>query len=498
MPLPPVFALLADVEIPDELRPWLAAAVAGYLVIIFAMAWWAQGRVDTPEDYVVAGRRLGLWLSTGTLLATWFGAGTLMTAADEVRARGVEAATLDPVGAGLCLILAGLVFAGPLWREKLVTLPELFERRFGRAERRLGAALMIPTYLGWVAAQFAALAGLIELFFGLPFAWALVAVAAVGIAYTTLGGMWAVALTDALQIGLTIVGLVGIAWAVAAHLGDGDAARGVTETWARTPPELRGLLPQQRGAVAGWLSVLAAGALGNLASQDLFQRVFAARSARVARAACLISGAAYLVLGLIPIALGLAGRSLFGPDGSSTIPALAGLFLHPAAAVGFVVTLLSVVLSTIDSALLAPAAVTVRDLWGGASSADAELRAMRLGVVSLGLASLALAFIGESAYALLESGYELGMVALLVPLCLAVFWPGVGRAAALASMLLGTAVWTVHLAVGLEGFAGVEAIPVGLACTALSVVAAVGGAAWAKRSPSPGDDDPRRAGSARG
>ena len=57
----------------------------------------------------------------------------------------------------------------------------------------------------------------------------------------------------------------------------------------------------------GWLGVFAVGALGNLPGQDLMQRIFAAKSANVARQACFIAGTVYLLFGMIPVALGTLG-----------------------------------------------------------------------------------------------------------------------------------------------------------------------------------------------
>ena len=84
----------------------LAVTIGVYLILIFALALMARRRVKTEEDYLVAGRRLPLPLATATLLATWFGAGTLLTATDEIRAEGLRVTALEPYGAGLCLILA--------------------------------------------------------------------------------------------------------------------------------------------------------------------------------------------------------------------------------------------------------------------------------------------------------------------------------------------------------------------------------------------------------
>ena len=139
----------------------LGLTLAVYVAVLFAIGWWARGRIHDATDYLVAGRRLSMPLATATLFGTWFGAGTLLAVADEVRSQGLRATALDPVGAGGCLLLAGLFFAAPLWRLSLLTLPDFFRMRFGPRAEMVGALLMVPGYFGWIAAQFVALAGLL-------------------------------------------------------------------------------------------------------------------------------------------------------------------------------------------------------------------------------------------------------------------------------------------------------------------------------------------------
>ncbi len=469
------------VGIAPNLVQVLAWTMGLYVVLMFGISFYAQKRVESAEDFVVAGRRLSLPLATATLLATWFGAGTLMTATDEVRQRGVEAATLDPLGAGLCLLLVGAFFAAPLWKEKLITLPELFGRRYGPSTGVFSAALMIPPYLGWIAAQFIALAQILELFFGLPVGVGVALTAVVGLGYTLLGGMWAVTLTDTAQMILIAVGLVVMTAVVAGHMGDGSVAQGLTQIWEQTPEAKRALIPTEKlGAFMGWVGVLCAGSLGNIPSQDVMQRVFSARSASTARWACLIGGGLYIALGSVPVVLGLAGAALFSPEQTqATLPMLASLFLHPALAVLFVLTLLSAVLSTLDSALLAPGTVLARDLLARTKrfkpqNADSGgLGLVRLSVTLVAAVSLGLAYAGESAYSLLESGYELGMVSLMAPLTYAVYSKVTARTPALASMLSGTALWLIHAALGWEDFLNIEGfwVPMALVCTLVSYAA---------------------------
>jgi SSS family solute:Na+ symporter len=235
-------------------------------------------------------------------------------------------------------------------------------------------------------------------------------------------------------------------------------------------------------SVIGWLSVLVVGALGNIPGQDLLQRVFAARSGRVAQIACILAGVAYLVFGCIPILLGLAS-SLLVPGGveRSVLPALAGIFFTPAALVVFTVALTSAVLSTIDSAILSPASVLAQNVFGRSDGGRTSLLALnRLAVVLVTGASVIVAFVGDSAYGLLEDAYELPFVALFVPLAIGLFAKVRGEGPAIASMTVGVALWLLHYLASWDTFLpfwlephGVS-IPVSLSVTGCSLLAYLG------------------------
>jgi Na+/proline symporter len=447
---------------------------------MYVLAFVAGKRIQTNEDFVVAGRRLPLSLAWAGLLATWFGAGTLLTVTDEVSRHGVRRAALDPWGAGLCLILTGLFFARPLWEMKLLTLSDYFRRRFGPRAEILSAFIMVPSYFGWIAVQFIALASMLQLFFDIPLVVGIPVVAVVAMGYTLLGGMWSVTLTDAAQIGLVLVGLLVLMVNILAALGAGSVLDGWSRLVTTLPPSLLQPVPTESlSSVLGWLSVLMVGALGNIPGQDLLQRVFAARSGRVAQRACLLAGIAYLAFGCIPIVLGLASR-LLAPEGveRSILPALAQLFFNPLALIVFTIALTSAVLSTIDSAILSPASVLAQNVFGRSTERRASLLTLnRFAVVLVTLASVLVAYLGDSAYGLLEDAYELPFVALFVPLAMGLFARDRGgERAAMASMVTGVTLWLVHYLANWESFLAPWAesngvhLPVSLSVTSVSLL----------------------------
>ena len=465
-------------EIDPSLKWLLAISMAVYLLVMYAIGYIAQRKVHNAEDFLVAGRRLPLSLAWMTLLATWFGAGTILTAADEVRDGGLQRAALDPFGAGACLLIAGLLIAGPMWRMQLLTVPDFFRRKFGSSTELLSSAILVPSYFGWIAAQFIALAEVMNLFFGIPVGLGLLVVALVGTGYTLMGGMWSVTLTDAVQISLVLVGLVVLAAVVLLELGHGSVWSGLARIRRETDPPLLTVIPTDTAAsLVGWIGVFAIGALGNLPGQDLMQRVFAANSERTAKRACLLAGVIYLIFGMIPLLLALAGNIMFPEDMQAKIlPAMAHAFLHPVVAVIFLLALLSAILSTIDSAILAPASVLAQNVFPRLGWVD-TLKSNRLSVLLVAFCSVLLAYAGENAYSLLEEAYLLTLVGLFVPLIVGLYSTPCNGRAANAAMLVGTGIWAVHFALGWEIFLPSVGIfqrlqlPLSLSATACAAVA---------------------------
>jgi Na+/proline symporter len=457
---------------------------------MYAIGIFAKGKVEDESDYLVAGRRLPFSLSTLTLLATWFGAETLLTTPGEVVADGLRVTALDPIGVGLCLVIAGIVVAGPMWRLKLLTLGDFFRLKFGRAAELLASLILVPSYFGWVAAQFLALAEVMHLFFNWDASWGLVVIAIVGTGYTLLGGMWSVTLTDAVQMAFIFFGLLVLTDVVYAELGNGSVLAGIAELKRHDADKLVLVPTESRDAFLSWLNVLAVGALGNIPGQDLMQRMFASKSARVAQTSCIAAGVLYWAVGLLPVMLAVAAGLLMPElESDATLAALAGAFLNPFLASVFVVVILSAVLSTVTSAVLSPAGILAQNVLAKPlERVISPLMLNRLCAVFVAFASLVTAWLGESAAELLGSAYEMTLVGLLAPLLFGIWTKPTSHWPALASMLTGIGLWFLHFALGLHdpnagwdewflvGVPGIGALrlPAALSMTACSFAAYVG------------------------
>lgn len=452
--------VLANADIPRlALDPatvrMLAWALGGYVLFLLAISIYASRRVQTEADYLVAGRRLPLFLAWGTLIATWFGAATMFAAAGQAREVGLLGVVLDPLACAGTLVLAGIFFARPLWKMELYTMADFYRVKYGPAAEVVGACIQVPSYFAWVALQYMALAKVLELYFGIPLAVGIVVVAAVTLTYTMIGGMWSVTLTDTFQIVIALAGLVVLLGATLSHpaLGDGDpllGLRAVYEKVAASHPDHLRLVPAELKAAAllPWLAAWATGLFGNIPGQDLQQRVFASKSPNVAMQACILAGVLYLVFGMIPVTLGLASL-VTHPNGTlDPVGFLAGENLSPGMLVVFVVAVVSMVVSTATSAVLAPATILGHNLLSRIPGLDTRpLFRDRACVVIVSLGGICLAMWGKSLMDLLDVALSIQLVALFVPVVMGIYGRPRGQLPAVLSMLMGFGAWLVTFVV---------------------------------------------------
>ncbi len=420
----------------------LLIAILVFLIFITGVALFANGKMDSEEDFLVGGRSFNLWLTTFCLFSTWFGAGTLITATDEIAKQGLSATALEPYGAGACLLLAGLFFAKPLWEMKLLTYSDFYRIKFGPKAEMVTVLLTIPVYVGWIAVQMIALAQILSVFFPLPIGAFIMMVAAVSLFLTVTGGIISVSLTDSVQLVIIILGLVYLFFRIAfwGVMGFDALVAGIPEKyWIMIPTD-------KLSHTVQWLGVFCVSALGNITGQDLGQRMFSAKSARVAKMGALIAGLGYMIIGSLPVFFGLTATQTLGAGfEGSVMPLLIKNYLDPVSVVILTLTILSAVLSTITSALLAPSSILAHNFLKKYFKNSSTLVLCRYAVLAVTAVSVLIAFMGENVYGLLESSYAIGLVGFFAPLVIGLYSKKLNETACLISMGAGLLFWMPEL-----------------------------------------------------
>ena len=447
--------------------------------------------VETEAEYLVADRQVPLWLSILALLATWFGSSSVIESSSKMYRGGIGEVLLDPIACGATLIFTGCFFAERFWKTQAATVADLFRQQFGPTAERLSCAIQVPSFFLWIGAQFLAMGQLIESALGLPLGVSILLSAAVAWAIVVGGGMWAVTWANSIMILVSLLSMLVLFGATAYGIGQGDAVAGWSRVIDAAPKDHFRIDAASFEKCLAILSVLLIGLLGNVPGQDLQQRVASAKSAATARWMCVVGGVLYLLIGLIPLYLGLAARWTFG-DGlsESQLPlnAIAARYLSEPFQILLIVGMFSLCLAVAASATLSQASIVSRNVikplrglvrdssgsesLGGAGVWDAGVwgagvwgARASVGLVIAG--SLAVAFSGESIMGLLELSLVLVLVSLFVPMAIALYVPrkqarpGVGNSA----MIAGFVAWLVGFL--FESRIGIPASLIGLCASAI-------------------------------
>lgn len=431
-----------------------------YWIISVAIGLYAARHVHNTRDFAIAGRHLPFYMVTATVFATWFGSETVLGIPATFLKGGLGSVVADPFGASMCLILVGLFFAVPLYRMNLLTLGDFYKKRFGRTVEILTTIAIVLSYLGWVGAQITAL-GLV---FNVVSAGAIEKVTGMWIGsitiliYTFFGGMWAVAVTDLIQMIIIVIGMLYIGGEISGMVGgvgvvvDHAWQAGKFEFWPAL--DLKSML----AFAAAWVTMM----FGSIPQQDVFQRVQSSKTEKIAKWGSVLGGSLYFCFAFVPMFLVYSATlidpkmvaELIDTDPQLILPRLvlekAPLF----AQVMFFGALLSAIKSCASATLLAPSVTftenILRPMMGKMS--DRRLLAMMRSVTLIFTLLVTLYAINSKAsiFKMVESAYQVTLVAAFVPLTLGLFWKRATNQGALAAIFCGVSVWLTLLLFGDE------------------------------------------------
>lgn len=420
--------------------------VAIYMLGMLGVGFYASKKSQTVTDFMVAGRGLSLPILSMTVLATWFGGAMMLGGAGAAFDGGMLGVIADPWGGALALVLVGLFFARLFRKLKIITVTDFMEQRFGKTA---GVAITITTIVSntmWVAGMLVAFGTIFDSLTNIPIETGIIIGAVIVFAYTMLGGMWAVALTDFVQMTIIIIGLIILLAVVLIDVGGwGAVSRQLPSgTFSMLPPE---------NTAEQWLNYLRAWTiigLVDITAQTLFQRASAAKTADIARRAFLIGGIGYLTFGMIPVFLGIIG-SVTMPELANSefvIPEMAKAHLHPVAIAIFVGAMLAAIMSSADSALLAASSILAKNVLPAIKrdpSPRLSLLVVRLGIPLVGGVAILIALRIQVVFDLMVDANILGLAAIIVPFILGAYWRKANRTGALAGIAAGLVTWLATL-----------------------------------------------------
>ncbi|MBI3432238.1 MAG: sodium:solute symporter family protein [Hydrogenophilales bacterium] len=431
-----------------------------YWVVSVGIGLWAGTRVHNTKDFAIAGRHLPFYMVTATVFATWFGSETVLGIPATFLQENLHGVVADPFGAALCLILVGLFFAAPLYRLNLLTIGDFYKKRYGRSVEALTTIAIVISYLGWVGAQITALGLVFNVVSGGEISKlnGMLIGSSTILIYTLFGGMWAVAITDFLQMIVIMLGMLWIGGEVSGMVGGVGvvvrhaAQAGKFNFW----PALD--LKEVIGFTAAWITMM----LGSIPQQDVFQRVQSAKTEKIAVWGSVFGGSLYFVFAFVPMFLAYSAtlidpamvKGLIDADPQMILPRLVIDHAPLFAQVMFFGALLSAIKSCASATLLAPSVTFTENLLKpmlGEMSDRKLLKTMRIVTLCFTVLVTLYAINSKaSIFKMVENAYQITLVMAFVPLAFGVYWKRATNQGALLSIFLGLSTWLAILVGGPE------------------------------------------------
>ncbi len=422
-----------------------------YWVVSVGIGLWAALRVKNTADFAAAGHSLPLPIVTATVFATWFGSETVLGIPATFLKEGFGGIVADPFGSSLCLILVGLFFARHLYNRRMLTIGDFFREKYGRTVEVLVTLCIVVSYLGWVAAQIKALGLVFNVVSegGISQTGGMLIGAGSVLIYTLFGGMWAVAITDFIQMIIIVIGMLYIGGEMTMQTGgigvviEHASAAGKFNFW----PEMN------LASILGFVAALCTMMLGSIPQQDVFQRITSSKNVNIAVQAALLGGVLYFIFAFVPLYLAYSATIInpdlvnqyLDTDPQMILPKLIMNHAPIIAQVMFFGALLSAIKSCASATLLAPSVTfaenIVRGFFRHLSDQDL-LKIMRITVLCFTVVVTFFAINSQlSIFKMVESAYKVTLVAAFVPLAFGVYWPRANSLGGLLSVVFGLTIW---------------------------------------------------------
>ncbi|MFJ2621285.1 sodium:solute symporter [Glutamicibacter sp. NPDC087344] len=425
--------------------------VALYLAAMLAFGWWGKSRTKNSSDYLVAGRRLGPVLYTGTMAAVVLGGASTVGGVGLGYKWGISGMWLvAAIGAGV--ILLSLVFAPTLQKLKVFTVSQMLSLRYGsKSATNTSGIVMLAYTLMLCATSTSAYATIFVVLFDWE-KWVAIAIGgAIVVIYSTIGGMWSITLADQVQFVIKTIGIFALMLPFSLNAAGG--MDGIRERIGDEFFDITGI------GLQSIITYFVVYTLGLLIGQDIWQRVFTAKTPKVARWGGMTAGIYCIIYGVAGALIGMAAKvalpDITGADtNKDVVYAEVATQLLPVAVGGLVMAAaVAAMMSTASGALIAAATVARTDVtpfvagWFGRSvtvnsneNPEHDVRANRIWVLVLGVVTVSLAILVDDVVAALTIAYDILVGGLLVAIIGGLLWKRGNGAGATVSMAAGTLV----------------------------------------------------------
>jgi len=383
-----------------------------YFLGMLAIGVVSKRKSREADDFFVAGRKSSSLFITGSLLATIIGGSATVGMAGLGFKQGLTGAWWLLVGS-IGLVFLGLFFAKKVRRLALYTLPELVEKQYDRRMALASSVLIVVAWVGITAAQIIAAGKILSIIgIGSPALW-MVIFTVIFVAYTVLGGQYAIIRTDTIQAVIIFAGIFGGLALLLSRLGGWGGLQS-----SLSPEQFAFPLSSQFGGTELVTLLLLVG-LTYVVGPDMYSRLFCARDDRTARASTF-----WTALLIIPIAfaitlIGMGAAALFpeiAPE--QALPMVIKEVFSPLLGGIVLAALLCAVMSSADTTLLSAGTILMVDIVGWfrpSANQSKVIPRSRWVIVLLGICSLIVALALKGVISALLFAYTIYTCGVILP-----------------------------------------------------------------------------------
>ena len=175
-----------------------SAVMIGYLVAILVVGWWASRRANTKSEFLVADRRLGHLMYSGTMAAIVLGGASTIGGVRLGYKYGISGAWLV-LTIGLGVFGVSVLFARRITRLRVYTVSDMLHLRYGESAAAISGVVMWAYALMLMVTSTIACATIFGVLFDLGRVASVLLGGGIVVVYSVLGGMWSITVTDMVQ-----------------------------------------------------------------------------------------------------------------------------------------------------------------------------------------------------------------------------------------------------------------------------------------------------------
>lgn len=411
--------------------------IAAYMLGMVAIGVFAGKRLKGYEDHILSGRQVPTHYLAPGLLTTQIGAGSIIGFVGLSYSIGYSGGWWI-ISNIVTFVILGLIGAKPL-REAIgsKTLPEWFGNRYNDQSRLFTSVTIAIAELAFTAAQIVGGGLLFSTLLGWDPKMGIFVFSVINVAYTVIGGLWAVFITDFVQMFVMFAGVTALIAMGVIETG------GISNMISTSPAGYFDLVKE--GQVATVIAQILYAIPAIFCSFDIIQKIMSAKTPQVARNSCYWAALGVVFFAFTMPLIGILGYHVLGPDVKNPemiTPLLIGTIL-PIGLKGLAISaVLATLMSSSSACLIAASSVITNDICKYFVNFNAweEKRKLSLNVwltLILGVICWAIASFYDKAMGNMELAWTALSCGAFIPMMAGLLWKRASAAGAIASMITG-------------------------------------------------------------